>query len=173
LPLLAASPRREAEERSHPLWLTLLAPLVAIGLQSFVPLYFARFAILDLPLLITIYFAITGRNAINATITGALIGMAQDALTHRPIGVNGIAKAIIGYLGASLGARIDTESHLTRLLLAFVFALLHSAIFLLITRHLLGLEVDWSWLHELLRGAVNALVGVALFTLLDWIKQRD
>ncbi len=171
--LLAASPRREVEEQSPPLWLTVPAALLAIGLQSFVPLYFARFAILDLPLLITIYFAISGRNAINATLTGAFIGMAQDALTHRPIGVNGIAKALIGYLGASLGARIDTESPLTRLLLAFAFTLLHSAIFLLITRHLLGLEVGWSWIHELIRGAVNALVGVALFVVLDWTKQRD
>jgi rod shape-determining protein MreD len=173
LPLLAASPRREAEERAYPLWLTLVTALLAIGLQSFVPLYFTRFAILDLPLLITIYFAITGRNAISASLTGAFIGMAQDALTHRPIGVNGIAKAVIGYLGASLGNRIDTESHLTRLLLAFVFTLLHSSIFLLITRHLLGLEVDWSWIHELIRGAVNAVAAVLLFALLDWTRARE
>jgi rod shape-determining protein MreD len=171
--MLAASSRREVEERSLPLTLYLLVPPVAIGLQSFVPQHFARFSILDLPLLVTIYFAITTRNPIAATLTGTLIGIAQDAMTHRPVGVNGIAKAVIGYLAASLGVRVDTENHGTRVILAFVFTVLHSLIFLLITRRLLGLEVGWEWLHELIRGVVNAVVGVGLFALLDLAKTRD
>jgi rod shape-determining protein MreD len=173
LPLLAANSRREMEAESYPLFLYVLVPVVAIGLQSFVTLHFARFAILDLPLLVTIYFGITARNPIAATLLGTLIGVAQDGLTHRPIGVNGIAKAVIGYLAASLGVRIDTENHGTRLLLGFVFTVLHSAIFLLITRRLLALEVDWGWIHELIRGVVNALVGVVLFALLDRAKNRE
>ena len=62
------------------------------------------------------------------------MGVAQDALTHRPMGVIGIAKAVIGYVAASLGVRIDTENHGTRLLLTFLFVLLHNAIdWLLVT----------------------------------------
>jgi rod shape-determining protein MreD len=173
LPILAASPRREAEAQSYPLFLYIAVPLVAIGLQSFVTLHFARFSILDLPLLVTIYFGIVSRSPIAATLAGTIIGVAQDALTHRPIGVNGIAKALVGYLAASLGVRIDTESHLTRLLLGFVFTVLNSALFLLITRRLLAVEVDWSWLQELIRGVVNAVVGVGLFALLDLAKRRE
>jgi rod shape-determining protein MreD len=173
LPLLAAGSRREVEERPQPLLLSILAAAIAIGLQSFVPLYFPKFAILDLPLLITIYLAISGRNAINATLAGAIIGMAQDALTHRPIGVNGIAKALIGYLGASLGSRIDTENPGARLLLSFAFTMLHSAIVVLVGRHMLGLDAGWVWLHELLRGGINAVVGVVLFTLLDRMTRCD
>ncbi len=171
--LLAAGSRHEVEERSQPILISIFAPATAIGLQSFLPLYFPKFAILDLPLLITIYLAITGRNAIKSTLAGAAIGMAQDALTHRPIGVNGIAKALIGYLGASLGNRIDTENPGARLLLSFVFTMLHSAIVVLIARHMLGLEVGWAWLHELLRGGLNAVVAVILFTLLDRTTRRD
>lgn len=170
---LAASSRREVEAQPYPLLLYIAVPLIAIGLQSFVTLHFARFAILDLPLLVTIYFGINGRNPIAATFLGTFIGIAQDALTHRPLGVNGIAKAAIGYLAASLGVRIDTENYTTRLLLGFVFTVLHSAIFLLITRRLLALEVDWSWLHELVRGLVNAVVGVGLFALLDLARRGD
>jgi rod shape-determining protein MreD len=173
MPMLATSSRREIEAESYPWFLYVLVPLAAIGLQSFVTLHFARFSVLDLPLLVTIYFGITGRNPIAATLLGTIIGLAQDGLTHLPIGVNGIAKASIGYLAASLGVRIDTENHGTRLLLGFVFTVLHSAIFLLITRRLLALEVDWSWVHELIRGVANALVGVALFALLDRAKHRD
>ncbi len=171
--MLVASSRREVQAQSYPALLYVVVPLVAIGLQSFVTLHFARFSILDLPLLVTIYFGIIGRSPIAATFLGTVIGVAQDALTHRPLGVNGIAKAAIGYLAASLGVRIDTENPGTRLLLGFVFTVFHSAVFLLITRRLLGLEVDWSWLHELIRGVVNAVVAVGLFALLDIAKQRD
>src|SRR5271167_1415933 len=171
--MLMASSRREIDPRSYPVSLYFVVPLLAIGLQSFVTLHFARFSVLDLPLLVTIYFGIASRSPIAATVAGTIIGVAQDALTHRPIGVNGIAKAVVGYLAASLGVRIDTENHLTRLLLGFVFTVLHSAMFLLITRRLLALEVDWSWLQELIRGVVNAVVGVGLFALLDLAKRRD
>ena len=168
-----ASSRRDLEEQSYPFLLQILVPAVAIGLQSFVTLHFSRFAVLDLPLLVTIYLAITRRSPIAGTLTGTLIGVTQDALTHRPIGVNGIADAVIGYLSASLGARIDTENHGTRLLLGFLFTFLHSSIYLLISRRLLGLEVGWSWLHELVRAVANALVSVILFALLDLAKRRD
>ena len=165
MPILAANPRREIERRPYPLLLYVTVPVIAIGLQSFVTLHFAR-----LPVVTVIA---KPHSPIAATLAGTLIGLAQDALTHRPIGVNGIAKAVVGYLAASLGVRIDTENYLTRLLLCFVFALLHSVIFLVITSRLLALEVDWSWLHELIRGLVNAVVGVGLFALLDLAKQRD
>jgi hypothetical protein len=33
--------------------------------------------------------------------------------------------------------------------------------------------VDWGWVHELIRGLVNAVAGVGLFALLDLAKQRD
>ncbi len=173
MPLLTAGSRREIETQSYPLSLYFVVPLLAIGLQSFVTLHFSRFSILDLPLLVTIYFGILSRSPIAATFIGTFIGLAQDALTHRPIGINGIANAVIGYLAASLGVRIDIESHLARTLLCFIFTLLHSAIFLLITSRVLALEVDWSWVHELIRGVVNALLGVALFALLDLAKRRD
>jgi rod shape-determining protein MreD len=173
LPLLTASSRREIDPQSYPLSLYVVVPLLAIGLQSFVTLHFLRFSILDLPLLVTIYFGILSRNPIAATFIGTFVGLAQDALTHRPIGVNGIANAVIGYIAASLGLRVDIENHVARVLLCFIFTVLHSAIFLLITSRVLALEVDWSWVHELIRGVVNAVVGVALFALLDLAKRRD
>jgi rod shape-determining protein MreD len=173
LSILTVNPRREAEPQSYPLYLYVIVPLVAIGLQSFITLHFSRFSILDLPLLVTIYFGIVCRNPIAGTLVGTVIGVAQDALTHRPIGVNGISKAVIGYLAASLGVRIDTENHLTRLLLGFLFTVLHGVMFLLITRRLLALEVDWGWIHELIRGVINAVAGVGLFALLDLAKRRE
>lgn len=170
---LMASTRREADTQSFPLALYVLTPLLALGLQSFVTLHFTHFATLDLPLLVVIYFAMTLRTPIAATFGGALLGLAQDALTHQPLGVFGIAKAFIGYLAASLGVRIDTESVGTRLVLTFLFVLLNNAIDWVLVRHLLAQPMPWGWLYQMLRAAINTLVAIVLFALLDRLKSRE
>jgi len=171
--VLMASSRREAETQSFPLLVYALTPLLALGLQSFVTLHFSHFALLDLPLLVVIYFAATLRTPVLATIGGAVMGLAQDALTHQPLGVFGIAKAFIGYLAASLGVRIDTESLGTRLVLTFLFTLLNDGIDWVLVRHLLAEPLPWGWLYHLLRAAVNTLVALILFALLDRLKSRE
>ena len=170
---MMASTRREAETRSFPLLVYILAPVLALGLQSYVPLHFPRFTLFDLPLLVVIYFAATLRMPVAATFGGALMGLAQDALTHQPLGVFGIAKAFIGYLAASLGVHVDTENVITRLLLTFVFVLLHDAVDWILVRHLLAQPMPWGWLHELGRGTANALLAVVLFALFDKLKSRE
>ncbi|HTV05798.1 MAG TPA: rod shape-determining protein MreD [Acidobacteriaceae bacterium] len=170
---LMASTRREADTQSFPLFVYLLTPLLALGLQSFVPLVFSHFSILDLPLLVVIYFASTLRTPIAATIGGAILGLAQDALTHQPLGVFGIAKACIGYTAASLGVRIDTESPVSRLVFTFLFVFLNDAIDWVLVRHLLARPMPWEWLHELIRGVVNTFVALIFFALLDRLKQRE
>src|SRR5580698_6022894 len=149
--MLGAAARRDTEVQSYPLIVFILVPLLALGLQSFVSLHFPRFDILDLPLLVTIYFAISRRNPVLGTITGAVIGIAQDALTRQPLGIFGICKSIIGYLAASLGVRVDTENHGTRLLLTFGFVWMHSGLYWLLVRRLLAQPFLWNWLHELIR----------------------
>jgi rod shape-determining protein MreD len=171
--MLSAVSRRDTEIQSHPLLVMFLAPLLALGLQSFVSLHFHRFDILDLPLLVTIYFAISHRHPVAGTITGAVIGIAQDALTRQPLGIFGICKSIIGYLAASLGVRIDTENPGTRAILTFCFVFLHSGMYWLLVRRLLAQPFVWSWLHELIRALINALVALALFALLDRTRQKE
>jgi rod shape-determining protein MreD len=170
---LMASTRREADEQSLPLALYVLVPVLALGIQSLVSLHFPLFAILDLPLIVVIYFAITRRSPVAATVGGALMGIAQDALTRQPLGVFGICKAVVGYVAGSLGVRIDTENHGMRLLLTFLFVMLHNGIDWVLVRHLLAEPMVWSWVREPIRAGVNALVGVVIFALLDLAKSRD
>src|SRR3954462_8452381 len=80
-------------------------PVLAIFLPVFLRVRFL--AVLDLPLLVTICFAVARRRPIPGRITGARIGTLQDAWTGHPIGVFGIAKTIVGYLGSSLGVKVD------------------------------------------------------------------
>ncbi|HTW48554.1 MAG TPA: rod shape-determining protein MreD [Acidobacteriaceae bacterium] len=170
---LLASSRHEVGARSYPWLVYVLAPLLALGLQSLLSLHFGFFSLIDLPLLVTIYYAISRREPISATLVGAVIGIAQDGLTHHPLGIFGISKAVIGYIAASLGVRVDTEHHGTRLLLTFAFTLAQTAILYLLERHMLGQPFGWHWVHEFIKAALNALVAVILFALLDLTRRPE
>lgn len=171
--MLGSMSRRDMEVHSFPPLVFLLTPLIAIGLQSLVALHFRSFNTLDLPLMVTIYFAVARRNPITGTFYGMVVGIGQDALTHLPLGVYGIANALIGFLAASIGVKIDVENHGTRLLLNFGFMLLHSLTFWVIARHMLATNLTWNWTHELIRAVANSLVAVVLFALLDRTQSRD
>jgi rod shape-determining protein MreD len=170
--LLAAS-RRETEAPTLPIAVVILAPILALLLQSFVPVHFPPFAILDLPLLLVIYFAIARRSAVTGVVAGATIGLLQDALTRQPLGVFGISKTVIGYLAGLVGNRIDTDNYIARLLFVFFFTMLHSFLYWVLVHRFLAEPVGWSWIHEPLRAAVNAIAGVLLFALLDMARPSE
>ena len=170
---LMASTRREVDVPSYPWWLMVLVPFAALALQSLIAVHFPRFNYVDLPLLITIYFGITWRSPIAGTVFGAGIGILQDALTQHPLGVFGIGKSIVGYLGASFGIRVDTESFFTRLMIIPAFTLLQGAIVWVLEVRMLEQPYAWIWTHEGIRCAVNAGLGLVLFALLDRARRRD
>jgi len=163
--------RREQETTFHPVVLVMV-PVAALLFQVYLPHIFPRLALLDLPLLVVIYFAIMLRGPIEGTLTGMVIGLVQDAQTSHPIGVNGMAKSIIGYAAASIGVRIDVENSITRLLLTALFSLANSVLIYLIERRLLGFEMQWLWLHELAKMLANAVVAVGFFWFLDRLRRR-
>jgi rod shape-determining protein MreD len=166
--------RRELEQHSFPPAVTILVPLLAILLQALLPRLFPRLSILELPLIITVFFAVSRRNPVAGTLTGAAIGLLQDALTSQPIGVNGMAKSVIGYIAASIGIQIDVENLSTRLLINFAFSLLNSVLLFLINRRLLGVpNFHLLWTHELIRAIINTLVALPIFFLLDYTKRRE
>jgi len=171
--LLNHNSREEIDQHHFHPAVMVLVPLFAIFLQAYLPLRFPRFAVLDLPLIVTVYFAVSRRNPVTGMLQGTAIGLVQDALTHLPLGINGIIKAVVGYLAASIGMRIDVDNPGTRILMMFFFTLLDSLLHLFIVRHLLDLQLDWYGLHELIRAVVNALVAVILFALLDRLRKRE
>src|SRR5271155_3322529 len=137
-----------------------LATAFALVLQAFVPIYFAKAAILDLPLLITIYFGLSRRNPSTGLLLGMAIGILQDSLSGPtvPLGLYGIAKTVIGYLASSIGSKLDTEHPIARFSLIMGFFVLHQAIIVLTRRVLLAQPEPWFNLHLLLAAAVNAVL---------------
>jgi rod shape-determining protein MreD len=171
--LLSADTRRDMEIHRYPLVVYVLVPLMALVLQAWLPRVLHRFAWFDLPLVVTIYFALGRRSPIQGTLMGAALGIFEDALSHNAIGLNGIAKSSVGFLAASVGVRIDVENITIRLLLNFLLSLLSSAIYLFVRRVLLGIELEWNWLVELYIAIGNSAIALLLFPLLDRVQRHD
>jgi rod shape-determining protein MreD len=149
--------------------------IVALLLQAMVPVYFPGFRILDLPLLITIYFGLSRRNPSTGLLLGMVIGLLQDSLSGPtvPLGFYGIAKTCIGYLASSIGARLDTEHPAARFALIMGFFVTHQAILVLVRRLLLAQPETWFNTHLAIAAAANAVLGTVLFLLLDRLRRSS
>lgn len=146
-------------------------PLAAIAIQAFLPIRVRFLPILDLPMMVVIFFAVARRNPISGCITGAVIGMLQDSLSAHPIGMYGIADTVIGFAASSLGVKIDVENPGTRFLLTYIFFVAHQGIFFGVASGLLRQTVSWSWSHVAISALANALVGILVYAFLDRFKR--
>jgi rod shape-determining protein MreD len=166
--------RRELDQYGFHPAVTILAPLACILLQVTLPKLLPWLAILDLPLIATIFFAVSRRSQIAGTVTGTLIGLFQDGLANFPFGFNGIAKAIIGYIAASIGFAVDLENPINRVIAVFTLSLVQSGLLYVIGHGLLGdMTYRLAPLHELLRAPANAAVAIPMFYLLDRFRTRE
>lgn len=149
----------------------LLCVILALILQAFLPVYITKASILDLPLLITIYFGLSRRNPSTGLLLGTFIGLLQDSLSKTPIGLFGIAKTVIGYLASSIGARLDTEHPLARFALTAAFFALHQGIVVLVQKLLLAQPQPWFTMRLLVACIFNAILGVVLYHFLDRLRK--
>jgi len=172
MPATFATTREEIEVYRFSPLVSVGLPLIAVVLQVFLPLRLPFLRMFDLPLLVTIYFAVARRKQVVGMFTGSIIGLLQDSLTHQPIGLFGIAKTTVGYLASSIGVKIDIENPGSRLLITFAFYLIHQTVYFMVARGLAVQMLTWRWGHEALAALANALLGVVVFMLLDKFRHR-
>jgi len=153
-------------------WVLFLIPLAAILFQVYLPLFFQFLNFLELPLLVTIYFALMRRSPVGGLFVGMMVGLAQDSLSKNPLGMFGIVKTLVGYFAASLGSRLDVEHPIIRLILAFFLFFFHQFFYWMLARALLGQELGFEWKRTLFLGLLNAVVALSLFHFLDKLKER-
>src|SRR5258708_20921629 len=111
-----------------------VAVIVGISLLSILfRVYVSRFIpylqYLELPLLVTVYFSLMWRSPIAGLFFGAAIGLAQDSLSHQPLGMFGIVKTLVGYFAASMSLRVDVGNPLLRLVFGSFFFFFTTAFF--------------------------------------------
>ena len=68
---------------------------LALVLQGFLNKFGSWAGLLELPLLVTIYFSLSRRNPATGLLLGMGIGVLQDAVSQMPIGFYGIAKTFV------------------------------------------------------------------------------
>ena len=151
------------------------ATVLALVLQAFLPIHFSWTALLELPLLITLYFGLSRRNPSTGLLLGTVIGLLQDSLSYapkaHPLGLYGIAKTLVGFVASSIGSRLDVEHPLSRFALTFLFFHFHQASLALIKRLLLAQHEPFVTVPLLIASLVNAALAVGLFPLLDRLRK--
>jgi rod shape-determining protein MreD len=172
VPTVIYTSREEIEVKRFSALTIVGVSLLAIFLQAFLPLRLPFLSFFDLPLIVTIFFSVGRRNPIYGLLTGATIGILQDALTGQVICVFGIAKTVVGYAASSLGVRIDVENPGTRFLMIFGCSLMQSILYLIIIRSMIRSDEAWHFFHETGRALANALLGVVMFALLDRLQSQ-
>ena len=170
--ILIGSARERGVDRFRR-WGLVAVPLMAILFQVYVPRYYDFLRYIELPLLVTVYFALMRRSQIAGIFVGAGIGLVQDSLSPQPIGVFGLDKTLVGYFAASVGMRIDVEHVMIRFVLAFALFIFHQFFYWVLARAFLGQQLVFEIQQTLILGLLNAAVGVSLYHFLDKLKERS
>ena len=167
--MLVDAPRKERVLPARAAWL-IIVPLMAILFQVYVPRFVSFLSYLELPLLITVYFALVRRSPIAALFYGASIGLVQDSLSQQPIGMFGIVKTLVGYFAASVSMRFDVENPFVTFILTFFFYFFHQFFYWVLARALLGQALGFDPQQTFIFGLLNAAVSLPLYHILDKMK---
>lgn len=167
---VSSAPDRGADAYRFRIPELILVPLFALVVQAYLPLYFPYASLLDLPLLVVIYFALTRRSPIAGILAGALIGIAQDSLSRDPIGLFAITNTVIGYASSSVSGRMDSENPGVRLLTVFLLCYLY-ALCVYVFSFALGDTIELAPGRTLVAALVNSVIGVLLFSVLDRFRK--
>ncbi len=158
--------------RTHPAVL-LLVVFASILLEVTLPPVFPLARLFQFPLLVTIYFSMIRENQIFGTLFGTSVGILEDAMSHGFLGQMGMAKALVGYLAATAGLKLEFDNLLIRALLIGTLVFVHNSFIYLLTHQVLGLPAPFEPLHIATSTIVNIALGVILFPLFDRLKKRD
>jgi rod shape-determining protein MreD len=167
--ILRDAPRKDTASRFRLIWLVVI-PLIAVLSQVYVPRFVGFLGYLELPLLITVHFALSRGAPIPALFYGMFIGLVQDSLSHQPIGMYGIVKTLVGYFAASVSMRFDVQNPVVTFILSFFFYFFHQFFYWVLARALLGEAVAFDVQQTLTFGLLNAAVALPLFRILDKLK---
>lgn len=170
--ILTDTPRKSRIAKLRPA-VIVIAPLLAILFQVYIPQLIPHLAFLELPLLVTVYFALMRRSPIAGVFFGAGIGLLEDSVSHQPLGVFGIVKTLVGYFAGSVSLRFDVDNIFIRFILSFFFFFFHQFFYWVLDRALLGHLTDFDPQQTLVFGLLNAAVAMPLYLILDKMRTTE
>jgi rod shape-determining protein MreD len=170
--LLKRRPERESWFSRFQVVALAALTLVSIIGKFYLPRLIPSTVWLELPLLLTVYFGLMRPRPIAALLFGAFVGLSEDSLSpaNLPIGMYGITKTLVGYFAASVSMRFNVDNPVIRLVLCFFFYFFHAFFYWVMRRALLGQLVPFDPRETFLHGALNAVVALPLYMILDRMK---
>jgi rod shape-determining protein MreD len=141
--------------------------LLALLLQTFLPLKIPLAGLMDFPLLVTVYFTLVRQNKIFGIALGTGLGLTQDALSHGYVGMFGMAKALVGYLAAFAAIRFNVESLFARSVVTASLILLHNLCMAGLQHALLDSPPAFNALGLASAVLVNVALSLIVFPVLD------
>jgi rod shape-determining protein MreD len=164
---MPVAPQREVEAfRVRPATLS-VSILVALLLQTFLPLKIPLAGLMDFPLLVIVYFTLVRQNRIFGMALGTGLGLMQDALSHGYVGMFGMAKAVVGYLAAFAAVRFNVESLFARSVVTASLVLLHNLCMAGLQHALLDSPPAFMALDLASAVLVNVALSLIVFPVLD------
>ena len=150
-----------------------LTILAALLLQYLLPNYLGFFKYIDLPLVVTVYFALQ-RDALLGMLTGIALGVGGDAIMGGVLGVGGFSKTLIGYLVAMASIKLSLENPLARLAVVAIASaantLLYVALYQMLEQPLSDAST-WGNLGKIIgwKALADTVTAIIMFIVLDRI----
>ena len=154
-----------------------LTIIIALSLQMMLPKFIAIFQYVDLPLIVTAYFALQ-RAPLLGMATGVVCGIGDDAIRGGILGVGGFSQTLIGYLVAMASVKLSLENPLARLAVVALASAANTFLFVGLYQmleqeqmlmHKLPHAGSWGEFMQTLgwKALADTVASVLLFVLLD------
>lgn len=149
---------------------------LAIVLLLLMELFLARYSpralgYIDVPMALAVYCGWRGHPTQGA-ICGTVFGLIQDLLWKLPLGINGLAKTLIGFFSSLAGRFFMSEGVLVQLALLATMGLGNAVVFFALSSILNVALPPFYWRSSLAQVGLTSLAGVVIFGVLERLRRE-
>lgn len=143
------------------------ALIVALLLQTTIAgLSLNAGSLVNVVLIAVVYVALS-MGALTGLLAGAMGGLAQDAIAGSIVGIGGLSKTLVGFLVGVLGAQFIVAQPIPRFVMFVGATFVHELCFQGLHAMVGGQAFQFGYRGVLTQAAINAVVGVAAFQLVE------
>lgn len=123
-------------------------------------------SLVNFVLIAVVYIALS-MGALTGLLAGAGGGLAQDAIAGSIVGIGGLSKTLVGFLVGVLGAQFIVAQPIPRFVMFVGATFVHELCFQGLHALVGGQAFQFGYRSVLTQAAVNAVVGIAAFQLVE------
>jgi rod shape-determining protein MreD len=125
--------------------------------------------------LVAVIYVALALGPLAGLLAGAGGGLVQDAVAGGIVGIGGISKTLVGFFVGVSGTHFNFSQPPPRLVMFVAGTVLHELCFQSMYALIEGRPVQFAWSTMMTQAAVNGLIGVAAFQIVEsapGLKQR-